>query len=154
MEIDLKTWKHGSQRAPHKPLLLLYALGRWVNGQREYKWLRVKKDVGALIEQFGGNAKVEVSNPFTRLRKDLNGELWEIDGELVLGASDNPSVKSLNLINNSVTDISALMNLIQLENLYLADTTTSVNQWGSGNNISDSQKTILESALPNTTISW
>lgn len=101
MEIDLKIWKHGSQRAPHKPLLLLYALGRWLNGQREFKWLRVKKDVGALIEQFGGNAKVEVSNPFTRLRKDLNGELWEIDGELVLGASDNPSVNSLNLINNT-----------------------------------------------------
>jgi len=61
---------------------------------------------------------------------------------------------SLNLINNSVTDISALMNLIQLENLYLADATTSVNQWGSGNNISDYQKTMLESALPNTSISW
>src|SRR5436309_3995253 len=26
---DLSVWKQGDQRAPHKPLLVLYALGRW-----------------------------------------------------------------------------------------------------------------------------
>ncbi len=29
----LKVWKRGDQRAPHKPLLLLYALGRCLRGQ-------------------------------------------------------------------------------------------------------------------------
>lgn len=29
---DLGIWKQGDQRAPHKPLLVLYALGRWQAG--------------------------------------------------------------------------------------------------------------------------
>ena len=29
---DLSIWKQGDQRAPHKPLLVLYALGRWQSG--------------------------------------------------------------------------------------------------------------------------
>ena len=99
--LNLKIWKRGSQRAPHKPLLLLYALGKWSLGQRVFNWLTVKKDVGALIDQFGGNAMPEVSNPFTRLRNDLNGELWIVDGELELGASGNPSINALNTNNNS-----------------------------------------------------
>ena len=60
-------------------------------------------------------------------------------------------LKTLNLINNSVTDISPLTNLTQLENLYLGSA-DSVNNWGSGNVISSSPKTTLETALPNTTI--
>lgn len=101
MNLDLNIWKRGSQRAPHKPLLLLYALGKWSNGQRQFEWRAVKKDVSALIEQFGGSAKPEASNPFVRLRNDLDGKLWMVEGELVLGASDNPSVKALNDNNNT-----------------------------------------------------
>ncbi|MCF8039766.1 MAG: hypothetical protein K9K79_10670 [Desulfohalobiaceae bacterium] len=29
----LNVWKQGGQRAPHKPLLLLYALGRCLRGK-------------------------------------------------------------------------------------------------------------------------
>jgi putative restriction endonuclease len=28
----LNVWSRGDQRAPHKPLLVLYALGRWSRG--------------------------------------------------------------------------------------------------------------------------
>ena len=52
-------------KAPHKPLLLLYALGKWSTAKELLNGVIVK-DVGALIEQFGGSAKVEVSNPFAR----------------------------------------------------------------------------------------
>ena len=100
MNLDLNIWKRGAQRAPHKPLLLLYALGRWANGQREFMWLEVKEKVGALIDQFGGSAKPEPSNPFARLRKDLDGKLWVVEGELVFGASDNPLISALNTNNN------------------------------------------------------
>lgn len=31
----LGVWSRGDQRAPHKPLLALYALGRWTGGDRE-----------------------------------------------------------------------------------------------------------------------
>ena len=100
MNIDLKIWKRGSQKAPHKPLLLLYAIGRWSHGQRIFSWLEVQESVSILIEQFGGNTNPNVSNPFVRLTKDMGGRLWQIDGELVLGPSDNPSVSSLNKNNN------------------------------------------------------
>jgi len=99
-DLNLNIWKRGAQRAPHKPLLLLYALGKWANGQREFMWLEVKEKVGALIDQFGGSAKPEPSNPFARLRKDLDGKLWVVEGELVFGASDNPLISALNANNN------------------------------------------------------
>ena len=100
MNLDLYVWKRGSQRAPHKPLMLLYALGCWSYGIKEFDWHSVKEKVGALIDQFGGNAKPDASNPFVRLRKDYNGKLWVIEGELVLGSSDNPIVSELNARNN------------------------------------------------------
>lgn len=100
MNIDLKIWKRGSQKAPHKPLLLLYAIGRWSNGKRIFSWLEVQEGVSLLIEKFGGNANPNVSNPFVRLTKDMGGRLWQIDGEVVLGPSNNPSVSSLNKNNN------------------------------------------------------
>jgi len=99
-ELNLTIWKNGAKRAPHKPLLLLYALGRWSNGQRKFPWLEVKERVGGLIDQFGGSAKPEASNPFVRLQRDGDGKLWQVDGELVIGASGNPLVSALNSHNN------------------------------------------------------
>jgi putative restriction endonuclease len=32
---ELNIWRQGDQRAPHKPLLILYALGRWQEGKVE-----------------------------------------------------------------------------------------------------------------------
>src|SRR5262249_50690551 len=32
---ELNVWKQGDQRAPHKPLLVLYALGRWQGSGRK-----------------------------------------------------------------------------------------------------------------------
>jgi hypothetical protein len=40
---DLNTWKQGDQRAPHKPLLVLYALGRWQQGKRGHLLAGAKK---------------------------------------------------------------------------------------------------------------
>lgn len=98
--LNLKTWKRGSQRAPHKPLLMLYAMGRWQQGLRDFPWLQVKEQVGALIEQFGGRAKPNVSDPFIRLQKDGDGQIWVVEGPLVLGKSGNPNIGGLNQHNN------------------------------------------------------
>lgn len=100
MELDLRVWKRGGQRAPHKPLLLLYALGRWSRGQKEFPWSEVKEKLPQLIKKFGGNARPEASNPFARLRLDLDGKLWIVRGVLKIGANGNPSVASLNMHNN------------------------------------------------------
>jgi putative restriction endonuclease len=43
------TWKQGDQRAPHKPLLILYALGRWQQGKAEIAYGEAEPDLTALL---------------------------------------------------------------------------------------------------------
>ena len=49
----LSIWKQGDQRAPHKPLLVLYALGRWQAGQHEVGFRQTEADLIALLREFG-----------------------------------------------------------------------------------------------------
>jgi hypothetical protein len=35
---EVSVWKQGDQRAPHKPLLILYALGKLLAGQNEVRF--------------------------------------------------------------------------------------------------------------------
>jgi hypothetical protein len=50
---ELNTWRQGNQRAPHKPLLVLYALGRWQAGQEDVTFRQVEPDLTALLREFG-----------------------------------------------------------------------------------------------------
>ena len=50
---DLSIWKQGDQRAPHKPLLVLYALGRWQQGKAEVTFKEAEPDLTALLWEFG-----------------------------------------------------------------------------------------------------
>jgi putative restriction endonuclease len=49
----LSIWKRGDQRAPHKPLLVLYALGRWQAGQKDVTFCHIEPDLKALLREFG-----------------------------------------------------------------------------------------------------
>lgn len=94
--LKFNTWKRGVQRAPHKPLLLLYALGRWSYGQREFTWEEVKANVGELIDRFGGSAQRRPEYPFIRL---MNDGIWQVDN-VILNASGDMNVSLLNSTNN------------------------------------------------------
>ncbi len=50
---QLNIWKQGEQRAPHKPLLVLYALGRWQQGKAEVTFQEAEPDLTALLREFG-----------------------------------------------------------------------------------------------------
>src|SRR3954451_15204240 len=51
---DLSIWKQGDQRAPHKPLLVLYALGRWQRGDTgDLPFDQLAPDVAGLLREFG-----------------------------------------------------------------------------------------------------
>lgn len=100
MELNLNFWKSGNQRAPHKPLLLLFAIGKWSKGKRSFPWLEVEEKVSRLIKLFGGNAKPNVHYPFIRLCNDYDGKIWVVDGELVLGKNGDASLLSLRKHNN------------------------------------------------------
>jgi hypothetical protein len=69
---QLGTWSRGDQRAPHKPLLALYALGRWAAGDRgDIPFKDVDRDLTELL------------NPFiVQQIRDLNRELARVDARL------------------------------------------------------------------------
>lgn len=50
---DLSNWKQGDQRAPHKPLLVLYALGRWQAGQKDVSFREVEPDLSPCCASSG-----------------------------------------------------------------------------------------------------
>jgi putative restriction endonuclease len=68
---DLSIWKQGDQRAPHKPLLVLYGLGRWQSGQNEVTFRQAEPDLTALLREFGPPRKSDhPEQPFWRLQRD------------------------------------------------------------------------------------
>lgn len=51
---NIKVWKRREERAPHKPLLILYALGRVQRKEkRMFLYTEAKETLKQLIEDFG-----------------------------------------------------------------------------------------------------
>ncbi len=74
----INLWKRHGERAPHKPLLLLLALGRVQRG--EPRLARYENDVAGeltkLLRRFGPSRRRQLPEaPFSRLRGD---DLWEV----------------------------------------------------------------------------
>jgi putative restriction endonuclease len=68
---ELNIWRQGDQRAPHKPLLVLYALGRWQQGKAEVTYAEAEPDLTALLREFGPPRKSDhPEQPFWRLQRD------------------------------------------------------------------------------------
>src|SRR3954451_11316603 len=68
---ELAVWKQGDQRAPHKPLLVLYALGRWQRGLIDVTFREAEPDLTALLREFGPPRKSDhPEQPFWRLQRD------------------------------------------------------------------------------------
>lgn len=74
----IKVWSQGDQRAPHKPLLLLYALGQ-VSEERErmIPYVEVDERLLDLLAHYGpAKRSTNTHDPFNRLCRD---ELWGIE---------------------------------------------------------------------------
>ncbi|MBN1174953.1 MAG: HNH endonuclease [Micromonosporaceae bacterium] len=79
--------RHG-QRSPHKPLLVLLALGRLASGgSSALSWDDAQGDLGDLIAEFGPASKTSrvqsAAYPFTRLRSD---GIWVLDQDVPMDA--------------------------------------------------------------------
>lgn len=79
----LRQYQGDGKRAPHKPLLVLLALGQMNSaGSSSLTWSVVEDRLGALLAEFGTSATVSGSSaayPFTRLRSD---GVWELSRDV------------------------------------------------------------------------
>lgn len=73
----MRQWKRGNQRAPHKPLLLLYALSRLQNDRTSrMRYEDCESRLEELLRDFGPPRKSHHPNyPFIRLAND---RLWKV----------------------------------------------------------------------------
>src|SRR3954447_19858121 len=93
---DLSIWKQGDQRAPHKPLLVLYALGRWQAGQKDVKFRQLVPDLTALLREFGPPRKSDhPEQPFRRLQRDGVWTVHAPPGLALKAGDDIPRVTAL-----------------------------------------------------------
>ena len=92
----VNVWKKGKSRAPHKPLLLLLALGAFQGGEDAVTYEVVDTKLRSLLEEFGPRSKsYHPEYPFWYLRND---GLWEIDSTKALKprkASTQPTRREL-----------------------------------------------------------
>ncbi|GAA0343232.1 HNH endonuclease [Bacillus carboniphilus] len=88
---NLSVWKKGGQRAPHKPLLILYALSHFQAGKnRLIPYREVREVLTDLLVEFGPKRKsYHPEEPFVRLQRD---GIWELDMQV---NRSNPSNKLL-----------------------------------------------------------
>jgi putative restriction endonuclease len=79
----IKPWSRGDERAPHKPLLVLYALARWQRGEHgPVPFADVAQDVGDLLREFGPpRQSYHPEYPFWRLQAD---GLWAVEADAPL----------------------------------------------------------------------
>jgi len=67
----MRQWRKDGERAPHKPLLLLYALGRLASGHSgPVRFQTAEPDLSRLLDDFGPPRKSQHSYPFRRLAND------------------------------------------------------------------------------------
>ncbi|MBE3015692.1 hypothetical protein IL992_41995 [Microbispora sp. NEAU-D428] len=73
----IRRWTRQGERAPHKPLLLLYALGRFQReGGRPISFSSAEADLKALLREFGPPRDTSPGYPFHHLTGD---GLWLVD---------------------------------------------------------------------------
>jgi putative restriction endonuclease len=79
----LNVWNRGGQRAPHKPLLVLYALGRWSRGDTgDIPFRDAERELTALLKEFGPPRRSHHPEyPFWRLQND---GVWAVHASVAL----------------------------------------------------------------------
>ncbi len=76
----MRQWRRGKERAPHKPLLVLLALGDLHRGHgRLHSFVDIDERLGKLLRRFGPPTKPSPQYPFVRLTGDLVWETPRID---------------------------------------------------------------------------
>jgi putative restriction endonuclease len=95
-------WKRGGERAPHKPLLILFALSQCLrSNERLISFPEIDKKLKELLIDFGPTRKsYHPEYPFWRLQND---GIWELSNiENVTARKGNTDAKKSELIKYNV----------------------------------------------------
>ncbi|ELO0858041.1 MULTISPECIES: phosphorothioated DNA-binding restriction endonuclease [Citrobacter] len=95
---DMTIWRKGEQRAPHKPLLLLYVLAGYQQGHgRLFDYAsEVRDNLRSLLERFGPQrAQYRPDMPFWRLQGDGFWQLQNAERCSTFGSSRQPPAGEL-----------------------------------------------------------
>ncbi|TBL80855.1 phosphorothioated DNA-binding restriction endonuclease [Paenibacillus thalictri] len=76
---NLTIWKRNGQRAPHKPLLVLYALAQLQREQAMLPYKEVKPKLTKLLAEFGPPRAASPEQPFVRLTGD---GIWHLSQDV------------------------------------------------------------------------
>ena len=98
---ELQIWASSGQRAPHKPLLVLWAIGRCLRGEeRLMSYREADRELAKLLSRFGPHRKaVHTEVPFWRLQND---KVWELrDSHRITVGTGGDAHKSSLLRENS-----------------------------------------------------
>ena len=98
--LKLNRQQQKDKLAPHKPLLLLVAIGVWQRGE-ELDWLFVKRRLGDLLDRFTNSKRNRAFEPFMRLSRDEKGTIWIVEGDSLFRPDGNVNVSELNRQNPS-----------------------------------------------------
>lgn len=76
---ELNVWRRGDARAPHKPLLVLLALGRLSRGLYDVPYIECEPQLAKLIREFGpSGSSPHPEYPFWRLQND---GVWAVESD-------------------------------------------------------------------------
>lgn len=99
---QLKVWRNADERAPHKPLLVLYAIGELLrDGNRLLPYSEVDDKLGNLLREFGPRQTNQGTQyPFWRLQND---EVWEISDADKIGQTSSGDALKSDLVHYDVS---------------------------------------------------
>lgn len=94
---QLQRWSRAGVHAPHKPLLVLYTIGRTLRGeQRLVDFNDIEHPLGELIERFGAERqRIHPEYPFWRLQHDGFWEVIDADSFGARRSNTDPPVTEL-----------------------------------------------------------
>ena len=99
---SIRPWRSRDRRAPHKPLLILYAIGKLRrDGTRMHPYSKIDEDLGRLLQEFGpSQTKKGTQDPFWRLQK--NG-VWHVTNADNITEDSSGNVKKGELLEYNVS---------------------------------------------------
>ena len=98
---ELKVWSAGDQRAPHKPLLALWAIGRCLRGEpRLVSYREADRVLQTLLRDYGPQrTNIRTEYPFWRLRNDC---VWDVERKEVVRVTSSGDALRKSLLENNI----------------------------------------------------